>query len=106
MPPATSPSDVRDEYNRLGERTDVTHLKDFARWGYISAEDWTELCRRSADFIGVRDGDALFEAGCGSGAFLAEVAAYRKVSLAGVDFAASLVAIAQRLPGRFEVGEH
>jgi SAM-dependent methyltransferase len=99
-------SHVRDEYNRLGERTDVSHLKDYARWGYISAEDWTELCRRSADFIGLKDGDHVFEAGCGSGAFLAELLAYRKISVAGVDFAANLVAIAQRqLPGHFEVAD-
>lgn len=100
------PAAIRDEYNRLGERKDVVHLKDFARWSYISSADWTELCRRSADFIGVQDGDRLFEAGCGSGAFLAEVAAYRRVSLAGVDFAENLVAIARsRLPGEFQVAD-
>lgn len=98
------PAEIRAEYNRLGERQDVVHLKDFARWSYISSDDWTDLCRRSADFIGVQDGDRLFEAGCGSGAFLAEVAAYRTVSLAGVDFAENLVAIARsRLPGDFGV---
>ena len=97
---------VREEYNRLGQRTDVIHLKDFARWGYISGDDWTELCRRSADFAGVKDGDHLFEAGCGSGAFLAEVAAYRRVSLAGVDCAETLVKIAaSRLRGDFRVAD-
>lgn len=101
-----SPAEIREDYNRRGERQDVTHLKDFARWDYISSDDWTELCRRSADFIGVQDGDRLFEAGCGSGAFLAEVAAYRTVSLAGVDFAENLVAIARdRLPGEFRVAD-
>ena len=101
-----APAEIRDEYNRLGQRQDVVHLKDFARWSYLSSDDWTELCRRSADFIGVQDGDRLFEAGCGSGAFLAEVAAYRSVSLAGVDFAENLVAIAQsRLSGDFRVAE-
>lgn len=101
-----APAEIRDEYNRLGQRQDVVHLKDFARWSYLSSDDWTELCRRSADFIGVQDGDRLFEAGCGSGAFLAEVAAYRTVSLAGVDFAENLVAIAQsRLPGDFRVAD-
>ena len=100
------PAEIREEYNRLGERTDVVHLKDFARWSYISSDDWTELCRRSADFIGIQDGDRLFEAGCGSGAFLAEVAAYRSVSLAGVDFAENLVTIARsRLPGDFQVAD-
>ncbi len=100
------PAETRDEYNRLGERKDVVHLKDFARWSYISSEDWTELCRRAADFIGIQDGDNLFEAGCGSGAFLAEVAAYRKVTLAGADFAENLVTIAQnRLPGHFQVAD-
>ena len=101
-----APAEIRDEYNRLGQRQDVVHLKDFARWSYLSSDDWTELCRRSADFIGVQDGDRLFEAGCGSGAFLAEVAAYRSVSLAGVDFAENLVAIAQsRLSGDFRVAD-
>jgi SAM-dependent methyltransferase len=100
------PAEIREEYNRLGERRDVVHLKDFARWSYISSEDWTELCRRSADFIGIQDGDRLFEAGCGSGAFLAEMAAYRRVTLAGVDFAENLVAIARsRLPGEFQVAD-
>jgi len=101
-----APAEIRDEYNRLGQRQDVVHLKDFARWSYLSSDDWTELCRRSAAFIGVQAGDRLFEAGCGSGAFLAEVAAYRSVSLAGVDFAENLVAIAQsRLSGDFRVAD-
>ena len=100
------PAEIREEYNRLGERKDVVHLKDFARWSYISSDDWTELCRRSADFIGIQDGDRLFEAGCGSGAFLAEVAAYRRVTLAGVDFAENLVTIARsRLAGDFQVAD-
>lgn len=100
------PAEIRDEYNRLGARADLVELKDFARWSYISAEDWTDLCRRTADFIGIEDGDRLFEAGCGSGAFLAELAAYRKVALAGVDFAENLVAIAQaRLTGDFGVAD-
>lgn len=100
------PADIRDEYNRLGARTDFTHLKDFARWSYIDSDDWTALCRRTADFIGIVDGDRLFEAGCGSGAFLAEVAAYRDVHLAGADFAENLVAIARsRLPGDFRVAD-
>lgn len=100
------PAEIREEYNRLGEREDLVHLKDFARWSFISSDDWTELCRRTADFIGVEDGDRLFEAGCGSGAFLAEVAAYRTVSLAGVDFAENLVSIARsRLPGDFRVAD-
>ncbi|MES1157795.1 MAG: class I SAM-dependent methyltransferase [Haliangium ochraceum] len=98
--------DVREEFNRCAQRTDTTELKDFARWGYMSAADWTELCRRSADFAGIADGDRLFEAGCGSGAFLAEVAAYRRVSLSGVDFAENLVAIASsRLSGDFQVAD-
>ncbi len=100
------PAEIRDEYNRLGERADLVHLKDFARWSYISSDDWTDLCRRTADFIGIEDGDRLFEAGCGSGAFLAELAMYRNVTLAGVDFAGNLVAIAQeRLPGEFGVAD-
>jgi SAM-dependent methyltransferase len=99
-------SDVRDHFNRLGERSDLSQLKDFAHWGYISDEDWTKLCRSAADFAGVTDGDSVFEAGCGSGAFLAELAAYRKVTLAGVDFAEKLVAIAQsRLVGSFSVAD-
>ncbi len=100
------PAEIRKEYNRLGERKDLAHLKDFARWDFISSDDWTDLCRRTADFIGVEDGDRLFEAGCGSGAFLAELAAYRTVSLAGVDFAENLVSIARsRLSGDFRVAD-
>ncbi len=100
------PAEIRKEYNRLGERRDLVHLKDFARWGFISSDDWTALCRRTADFIGVEDGDRLFEAGCGSGAFLAELAAYRTVSLAGVDFAENLVRIARsHLSGDFQVAD-
>lgn len=106
MPGMVIPAQIRDEYNRLGEQKDVVHLKDFARWSYISSADWTDLCRRSADFAGIEDGDRLFEAGCGSGAFLAEVAAYRQVTLAGVDFAENLVAIARsQLPGDFQVAD-
>lgn len=97
---------VREQYNAEARRSDLSELKDFARWNFISAVDWTTLCRRSADFAGIKDGDQLFEAGCGSGAFLAEIAAYRKVSLAGVDFAENLIAIASsRLVGDFRVAD-
>lgn len=100
------PAEIRDEYNLLGERNDIAHIKDFARWNYISSEDWTTLCRRTADFVGVADGDHVFEAGCGSGAFLAELAAYRNIEIAGVDFAENLVAIAKRhLAGEFGVAD-
>ncbi len=100
------PTEIREEYNLLGERKDIVHLKDFARWDYISSGDWTELCRRTADFIGIEDGDSIFEAGCGSGAFLAELASYRQVTLAGVDFAENLVDIAKdALPGDFSVAD-
>ncbi len=100
------PTEIREEYNLQGERTDIVHLKDFARWNYIGSDDWTELCRRTADFIGIDDGDHLFEAGCGSGAFLAEIAAYRQVTLAGVDFAENLINIAKdKLLGDFGVAD-
>ncbi|MFN0060991.1 MAG: class I SAM-dependent methyltransferase [Myxococcaceae bacterium] len=93
---------TRDEYNQRGAREGVSHLKDYAGWDYLSPQDWTSLARRTADFVGIKDGDACFEAGCGSGAFLAELAAYRRISLAGVDFAENLVAIARaKLVGAF-----
>jgi SAM-dependent methyltransferase len=99
-------AEIRDEYNLLGERKDIVLLKDFARWGYISSEDWTTLCRRTADFVGIEDGDAVFEAGCGSGAFLAELIAYRNVTIAGVDFAENLISIAKNhLSGDFGFGD-
>jgi SAM-dependent methyltransferase len=102
----TNASTIRDQYNQLGERADLRALKDFAYWGHISGKDWTELCRRSSDFARVQDGDHVFEAGCGSGAFLAELLAFRNVKVAGVDFAESLVAIAKKnLPGDFSVAD-
>ncbi len=102
-----SPSDICDEYNLLGERKDIVLLKDFARWSYISSEDWTTLCRRTSDFVGIDDGDQVFEAGCGSAAFLAELIAYRKnITIAGVDFAENLIVIAKnKLHGDFWVGD-
>jgi SAM-dependent methyltransferase len=102
----TGSPDIRDEYNQQGARADLHHLKDFAKWSYISAEDWALSARRAADFAGIVDGDTVFEAGCGSGAFLAELVAYRRVTVAGADFAENLIAIAQQhLQGDFRVAD-
>lgn len=97
---------IREEYNLLAAREDLVALKDFSNWRYFSDDDWAELCRRTAQFVGVKDGDSLFEAGCGAGAFLAQLASHYRVSLAGVDFAENLVAMArQKLVGDFQVAD-
>src|SRR5262245_53715116 len=88
---------VKDDYNRLAdELPPASDLKDFANWRWFPAEEWDTMCRATAAFIGVEDGDRVFEAGCGSGAFLAALATLRNgLTLAGADIADKLVAIAR-----------
>jgi SAM-dependent methyltransferase len=75
-------------------------------WGLFSLTDWEVMSRRTAEFIGIAPGDSIFEAGCGSGAFLDVLSRHYGARIAGVDLAANLVDIAKsRLVGDFRVGD-
>lgn len=107
------PESVREDalafhriYDGLGQRTDLRELKDFSNWGGFTADEWSTVCRRTADLARIGDGDEVFEAGCGSGAFLDEILRYRRVRVTGSDFSPSLIAVAkQRVNGDFSVAD-
>ena len=97
---------VTAEYNARAALGMDAELHQLNNWALFSAEDWENLSLRTAQFIGVEDGDRVFEAGCGAGAFLHSLKKLRVVQVAGVDLAGDLIAIARnRLQGEFWTGD-
>ncbi|MGC2657343.1 MAG: methyltransferase domain-containing protein, partial [Bryobacteraceae bacterium] len=98
--------EVASEYNRLATLGKSTALHKLDNWALFSKRDWNKLCTRTAEWIGIRDGDSVFESGCGAGAFLQILHQSYRVKVAGADLAEKLVDIARlRLPGQFWVGD-
>ncbi|MEI6534174.1 MAG: class I SAM-dependent methyltransferase, partial [Verrucomicrobiaceae bacterium] len=97
---------IAEEYNALAVLGEDADLHVLNNWKLFTRDEWSDFCRRTAEFVKISDGDSVFEAGCGSGAFLDELLRFSKVRVAGVDIAAELVRIAQqRVPGDFRVGD-
>ena len=94
--------DIAAEYDRLASLGKTADLHQLNNWSLFSKEDWDELCLRTAKLIGLRDGDRVFESGCGAGAFLDTLRNHYRVEVAGADFSEKLIAIARlRVPGQF-----
>ena len=74
--------------------------------GDIEVGAWREFTHRTYDLFDLKDGDSLFDVGCGSGAFLYP-ASERGIDVGGVDYSRSLIDIATlAMPdGEFSVGE-
>jgi len=97
-----SSQDIAAEYDRLASLGKTADLHQLDNWRLFSKEDWEDLCLRTAALIGLRDGDRVFESGCGAGAFLDTLRHHYRIEVAGVDFSEKLIAIArQRVPGQF-----
>lgn len=93
---------IAAEYDRLASLGKTADLHQLDNWGLFSKQDWDELCLRTAKLIGLRDGDRVFESGCGAGAFLDTLRRHYRIEVAGVDFSEKLIAIARlRVPGQF-----
>lgn len=68
-------------------------------WGRIEAKDWIQYCDNFYSKIGVSMDDAIFEIGCGSGAFLYPFY-LRKNPVGGIDYSENLLDLARRfMPG-------
>ncbi|MEP6536191.1 MAG: sulfatase-like hydrolase/transferase [Bryobacteraceae bacterium] len=97
-----SSKDIAAEYDRLASLGKTADLHQLDNWRLFSKEDWDDLCLRTAALIGLRDGDRVFESGCGAGAFLDTLRRHYRIEVAGADFSGKLIDIArQRVPGQF-----
>jgi SAM-dependent methyltransferase len=74
--------------------------------GDLQAAEWTAFTRRICDVFALEPGDALFDVGCGAGAFLYP-AHDRGIAVGGLDYSESRIDLARRaMPdGDFSVGE-
>lgn len=101
-----SAEEVSAEYDRLADHGERTALHKLDNWSLFSTRDWDKLCERTAELIGIQNGDSVFEAGCGAGAFLNTLRKSYRIQVAGADFSEKLIEIARvRVPGRFWVAD-
>lgn len=104
--PAQSTSAIAAQYNQLATRSDKAELHELNNWGLFSIDDWQALCQNCARFIELQNGDRVFEAGCGSGAFLQVLQSHWGAEVDGMDLSSELIKVAQaRLKGEFWVGD-
>jgi len=75
--------------------------------GRIEADDWRTYAGLIADKLGIRDGETVYEVGCGAGAFLYALRERYSLAVGGLDYSAGLIAAATRaMPdGEFKVAE-
>ncbi|KAJ3164867.1 hypothetical protein HDU88_005079 [Geranomyces variabilis] len=87
---ACSPTEVEDNrafWNKpLGNKDEVNSN----HWD-MPHDEFNTLIYKDTLPLGIRDGDRVYEAGCGNGAFLAGIKEYYKVAVAGSDFSEALV---------------
>jgi len=68
--------------------------------GKIEAEDWQSYVDTIASMLGLRQGQSVFEIGCGSGAFLFALRKKYDLEVGGIDYAKGLIAAARQvMPG-------
>jgi trans-aconitate methyltransferase len=65
--------------------------------GKIELDDWREYAGRVTDIIGLKDGDSVYEVGCGSGAFLYALCEHASLKVGGNDYGIGLIKTAQRV---------
>lgn len=76
--------------------------------GRVEEADWLVHCQRVLDCLDIRDGESIYEVGCGSGAFLLGLARQRKLAaIGGLDFSQPLIDVASKVftAGDFQCGE-
>jgi SAM-dependent methyltransferase len=64
--------------------------------GKINLADWQEYTRRISEKLGLKPGNSVFEVGCGAGAFLFSLREQMALEVGGLDYAAGLIAAAQK----------
>ncbi|KAI8913795.1 S-adenosyl-L-methionine-dependent methyltransferase [Powellomyces hirtus] len=100
------PTEVEDNRKIWNRPVGNANTVDANHW-QGAAKDFNNLVFKDTLPMGIRDGDRVFEAGCGSGAFLMEIAKLYEVTVDGSDFGEELVEIAkQNFPnGKFGVAD-
>jgi trans-aconitate methyltransferase len=75
--------------------------------GMVSVDDWIENTKRTVNLLNIKNGDSVFEVGCGCGAFLKGLQEHRTLKIGGVDYSSPLIDVAREaLPdGEFICGE-
>lgn len=73
----------------------------------IGVDEWRANAAAIADKLGIKDGETVFEVGCGAGAFLYALQERHALAVGGLDYAAGLIASAIRVmpDGDFKVRE-
>jgi len=70
----------------------------------FSYDQWITYTKKLYSFIGLKDGESVFEVGCGSGAFLFPI--QKQNVIGGLDFSEPLIALANKiLDGKFYVAD-
>ena len=68
--------------------------------GKIGIDDWQEYARRVSEKLDLRDGNSIYEVGCGCGAFLYALRERHDLKVGGNDYGSGLIETAQRVfPG-------
>lgn len=63
----------------------------------IHASEWRTNAQRIALALGIRDGDSVYEIGCGCGAFLLALHECMDLRLGGADYSSTLIDVARRV---------
>ena len=110
LTPSDSQPQIKDSYNRAAlKNPKTTPLHRLSLWSYLTSRQWQQFVAAILSHVQppLKDGDSVFESGCGVGALLEEVRRlHPTVSLAGVDLAENAVAVARQvLDGDFDVGD-
>jgi len=74
---------------------------------HISEQSWDLLVWKTSLPIGIRDGDTVFESGCGSGAYLHSLRKHFDIRVSGADFSETQIKLAKKFipDGIFYVGD-
>ncbi len=75
--------------------------------GKVDAKDWRAYAGLIVEKLGIKEGNSIFEVGCGAGALLYAIKEYLDISISGIDYSESLINVAKvALPeGDFKVAE-
>lgn len=64
--------------------------------GHIEASDWQTYAGVIAEKLTIRNGDSIYEIGCGAGAFLYALRKMHTLNVGGLDYSAALIEAASR----------
>jgi trans-aconitate methyltransferase len=65
--------------------------------GKIASSDWREYAQRIIKLLEIKDGNSIYEVGCGCGAFLYALNEHTKIKVGGNDYSRELIHTASRV---------